>query len=56
MAAPAALLLAALVSTVAGDASCFKDYAIGRLYKTKYEVCNGDNTVGCKYVHTFTRL
>ena len=49
VAASAALLLAALVSTVAGDASCFKDYAIGRLYKTKYEVCNGDNTVGCKY-------
>ena len=55
MAASAALLLAALVSTVAGNASCFADYAIGRLYKTKYEVCNGDNTVGCKYI-PFTRL
>jgi len=49
VAASAALLLAALVSTVAGDASCFKDYAIGRLYKTKYEVCNGDNTVGSEF-------
>ena len=44
-----AVLVAALVSTVAGDTSCFKDYAIGRLYKTKYDVCKGDNTVGCKF-------
>lgn len=44
-----AVLVAALVSTVAGDTSCFKDYAIGRLYKTKYDVCKGDNTVGADY-------
>merc|ERR1712045_159592 len=43
------VLVAALVSTVAGDTSCFKDYAIGRLYKTKYDVCKGDNTVGSDY-------
>jgi len=49
MAALAALLLVALVSTVAGDSSCFKDFAISRLYKTKYEVCKESNTVGPEY-------
>ena len=43
------LLLTALVSAVAGDASCFADYAIDRLYKTKYEVCSGGNSVGSEF-------
>ena len=40
----AVFLLAALVSAVEGNNSCFADYAIGKLYKTKYEVCSEDNT------------
>ena len=50
MAASTTLLLTVLVSAVAVDASCFADYPhqqwglverVDRLYKTKYEVCNG---------------
>jgi len=40
----AALLLAALVSAVEGNSSCFADYAISRLYGTKYDVCSDENT------------
>merc|ERR1712038_1839790 len=40
----AALLLAVLVSVVEGNTSCFADYAISRLYKTKYDVCSKNNT------------
>ena len=42
MAASTALLLTVQVSDVAGYASCFKDYANGRLYKAKYGVCSGE--------------
>ena len=37
----ALLLIAALAAIVVADSSCFQDFSIGRLYKTKYEVCNG---------------
>ena len=43
MAASAALLLAALASTAAGDNSCFEKYKISRLFKTKYDVCSEAN-------------
>ena len=46
----AALLLAVLVSVVEGNTSCFADYAISRLYKTKYDVCSKNNTAICKYI------
>ena len=44
----ASLLLAALMSAVEGNTSCFADYAISRLYKTKYDVCSEENTASCK--------
>jgi len=42
-AAFATLLLVALASAEMAANSCFEEYAIGRLYRTKYEVCKGDN-------------
>jgi len=44
-AALAALSLFALASVATADDSCFKEFAIAKLYKTKYEVCNGDNSI-----------
>ena len=47
-AAFATLLLVALASAEMAANSCFEEYAIGRLYRTKYEVCKGDNNSKCK--------
>ena len=47
-AALAVQLLIALASVVMADNSCFDEFAIARLYKTKYEVCKGDNNIECK--------
>merc|ERR1711978_401905 len=46
------LLLAALMSAVEGNTSCFADYAISRLYKTKYDVCSEENTASSELAGT----
>ena len=47
----AILLKAALATISAANSSCFQDFAIGRLYRTKYEVCSGhDNSTDSEFL------